>query len=114
MAESVLPSLVGRFAEHRDTGERRRIEDVLLVPGTARVAYMTLTEDGRLELWDEAEATVIRDAGSPAGGSFPRPCSAVFRTRRSGAPRSRPADRARSRRSGAPLRRHQRDVRGLH
>jgi hypothetical protein len=73
MAESVLPSLVGRFAEHRDTGERRRIEDVLLVPGTARVAYMTLTEDGRLELWDEAEATVIRERRLSRWGLVPPP-----------------------------------------
>jgi hypothetical protein len=33
---------------------------VLLVPGTARVAYATMPEDEpRLEIWDEFEAEVI-------------------------------------------------------
>ena len=44
-----------------ETGERRKIEDVLLVPGTARVAYATITDyEPRLEVWDEAEAEVLR------------------------------------------------------
>jgi hypothetical protein len=61
MLRSVLPSLVGRFAEHRTTGERQRIADVLLVPGTGRVAYAVVTEgaESRLELWDEREADVL-------------------------------------------------------
>jgi hypothetical protein len=62
MVRSVLPSLVGRCALNLDTGERRRIEDVLLVPGTGRVAYATLHENDerRLEVWDEFEAEVLR------------------------------------------------------
>jgi len=61
MVRSVLPSLVGRCVEHRETGERREIRDVLLVPGTARVAYATVTADEpRLETWDESEAEVVR------------------------------------------------------
>jgi hypothetical protein len=62
MIRSVLPSLVGRCVEHLATGERRRIEDVLLVPGTARVAYATLhdNDERRLEVWDEGEAEVLR------------------------------------------------------
>jgi hypothetical protein len=62
MVRSVLPSLVGRCVEHRETGERRRIEDALLVPGTARVAYATMVEDApRQEMWDEFEAEVVRE-----------------------------------------------------
>ena len=63
MVRSVLPSLVGRCVEHLGTGERRRIVDVLLVPGTARVAYATVTaSEPRLEVWDEFEAEVVRPA----------------------------------------------------
>jgi hypothetical protein len=62
MIQSVLPSLVGHCVEHLETGERRLIEDVLLVPGTGRVAYATVPADEpRLEVWDELEAEVIRE-----------------------------------------------------